>query len=407
MFRYAKIVFLVSVMVLLGVLLSGCGSQEPTPAPETAAAEPAKPTDEPTSAPETSEQAAPTEVAAESPTQVPESEESEEQTLVAFGFSSVTTDYGWTMSHDLGRQAVEKEFPQVKTIYVESLPFSEEASRTLEQFIADGAKLIIIAAEYGEFIYKVAEANPDVKFLEANGSQQFDNVTTYYFANGIGEYLLGVAAGLLTKSNKVGFVTSFPIPINYTSANAFHLGARSVNPDVETNVILINSWYDPAAHRLAAETLIDGGADVIYSNLDDPSAIQVAEEKGVWVATAFTERSQFGPNAYMNSLVLDWGPFYISEVQSMLDGTWKGNRVEILPLGDVMHLGEWGQNVPQEVRDQVESVSQQIMDGTMYPFVGPIYNAAGEPVIPEGEQMSLEFMRTEWVWPVEGVSGLE
>ncbi|MBN1314577.1 MAG: BMP family ABC transporter substrate-binding protein [Anaerolineales bacterium] len=397
MLRISKLVSCIIVIILLAILISSCGSKVPTKAPE------------PTVAPATStvEQAPPTEKPAENPTQVPETEKPAGEVVVAFGFSSVTTDFGWTMSHDLGRQAVEKKFPQVKTIYVEAMPFSEEASRTLEQFIADGAKLIIIAAEYGEFIYKVAEANPDVMFFEANGSQQFDNVSTYYYANGLGEYLLGMAAGLLTESNKLGFVTSFPIPINYTSANAFHLGARSVNPDVETNVILINSWYDPAAHRLAAETLIDGGADVIYSNLDDPSAIQVGEEKGVWIGTAFTERSQFGPNAYLNSTVTDWGYLYTAEVEALLNGAWEGNRIVISTLGEVVDLGEWGQNVPQDVRDQVEIVHQQILDGSMYPFVGPIYNADGELVIPEGEEISLEFMRTDWVWPVEGVSGLE
>ncbi len=327
--------------------------------------------------------------------------------LIAFAFSSVTTDGGWTMSHNLGRQAVEKKFPNVMTTFVEMTPFGEEASRIFQQFINDGAKMVFVCAEYGEFIYRVAEDNPEIAFLEANGTHLYDNVNSYYPEAWKAEYLLGISAGLMTKSNKLGYITSFPIPINYTSVNAFHLGARSVNPNVKTTSITINSWFDPPAHRQAAETLVISGVDVIYSFLDDPSAVQVSEEKGIKYCTQFMDRSQFGPNAYINGAIVDWGLIYKAEVDALLNGNWKGNRDIISPFGKSVDLGAWGKTVPKDVREKVEKVRQQILDGSFNPFVGPITNTKGKVVIAKGEELSQVFLRSKWDWAVEGVTGMD
>jgi basic membrane protein A len=371
-------------VVLLVVLIAGCGQPQPTVTSQV----------EPTAAP-TSQ-----------PTAQPVAEESNGPMLVAFGYSSVKTDNGWTYVHDQGRLALEKALPNVKTTYVEMLPYSEEASRTLEQFIKDGAKFIIVAAEYGEYVYKVAEDYPDIPFLEANGHAQSDNVSSYYFEHTMVDYLLGMAAGLLTKSNKIGFVTSFPVPINYAEANAFQLGAQSVNPNVTTHVVLINAWFDPQAHRQAAEALMDDGVDFVFSNLDDPSAVQAGGERGVWVASAWTDRRSYAPNQYVSGLMVDWGPFYISEVESVMAGTWKGNRSVILPLGGGLDIGPWGDNVPQGVRDSVEAVRQKMLNEGFNPFVGPLKDGKGVVRVPKGQVLTAEDRRTKWDWPLEGVIGM-
>jgi basic membrane protein A len=379
---FAKLTF----VLLTLVVVAGCGQAQPTAVPTAA------PTTQPTAEPTAQTQAQPTQAA--------------DKTLIAFAFSSVVSDNGWTYVHNQGRLAAEAALPQITTKYVEMVPYSEEASRTFEQFIADGAKMIIVAAEYGEFIYKVAAAHPDIPFLEANGATQSANVSSYYFEHTRVDYLLGVAAGLLTKSNKIGFITSFPIPINYAEANAFLMGARSVNPNVTENVVTINAWFDPQAHRQAAEALVDSGVDFLFANLDDTSSVEVAGQRGVWVASAWTERQDFAPETYVNTLLVDWGPFYTSEIQAALDGTWQGNRSVILPLGGGIDLGQWGQKVPQDVRDQVEAVRQKMLNEGFNPFVGPINDATGQQRIPPGEELTPEYRRTQWDWAVEGVVGL-
>jgi basic membrane lipoprotein Med (substrate-binding protein (PBP1-ABC) superfamily) len=357
-----------------GSLLSACGSAA-TPAP----AEPAK-----------EEAAAPA---------------SGEKVKIAFGHVGPVSDEGWTWSHDQGMKAVQKAFPNVETALVENIPFSEEASRTFEQFVADGAKMVIITSEYADFANKVADAHPEVMFLECDGHRATDNQIWYYVQHWYPAYLIGMAAGLLTKTNQLGYVASFPVQSVYANVNSFHLGARSVNPNISTNVVLINSWFDPAAAKQAGVALVDGKADFLFGIMDEAAYLQVAEERGVWAAMWNTDMRRFGPKAYVSSLVLDWGPFYVSEVQALLDGQWKGNREILLPLGGGIDRDKWGENVPPEVQQQVDAIRDKMINEGFNPFVGPINDTTGKAKVSEGQAMTNDELYV-WEWAVEGVTGM-
>jgi basic membrane protein A len=375
-------------LVILSVLLLvGCAQPAPPVEEEAAPAE---------------EEAAPTE---EEATTVEEAGPGE-PVLVAFGHVGPVSDEGWTWSHDQGRLAVDETYPDVTTEMVESMPYSEEASRTLQQFVDDGAKMIFITSEYADFVYEVADANPDVAFLECNGHKATDNLIDYYPEHWDPSYLIGMAAGLMTETNQLGYVGSFPTDSVYTSVNSFQLGARSVNPDVTTKVVLINSWFDPGAARQAGETLVDDGADFLFGIMDEAAYLEVAEERGVWAAMWNTDMRRFGPEAYVSSIELDWNDYYIEEVGSLLDGTWEGNRNVLLPIGMGVDRDDWGENVPQEVQDQVDAVREQMLNEGLNVFVGPIYDTEGNEVIAEGEELSDEYLYREWTWAVEGVTGL-
>lgn len=346
--------------------------------------------------------------ATEAPTEEPTQEPAAEPVLVAFGHVGPVSDEGWTWSHDQGMKTVEAAFgDRVRTALVENMPFSEETPRTLEQFVADGAGVIFITSEYADFVYEVADAHPEVVFLECNGHRASDNMINYYIEHWDPSYLIGMAAGLLTESNQLGYVGSYPTDSVYTSVNAFHLGARSVNPDVTTKVVLINSWFDPAAANQAGNTLIDDGADFLFGIMDEAAYLEVAQERGVWAAMWNTDMRRFGTDAYVSSIMLDWGAFYAEEVGAALDGTWEGNRENILlPIGAGVDRDEWGENVPQDVQDQVDAVRDQMLNEGLNVFVGPIYDTDGNLVIKEGEELSDEYLYREWIWAVEGVVGM-
>ena len=84
----------------------------------------------------------------------------------------------------------------------------------------------------------------------------------------------------MTKTNTLGFVGSFPIPEVLRNINAFTLGAQSVNPKVKTKVVWVNSWFDPPKESEAAQSLINGGADVLLQNTDSTAVLQTAEKNG-------------------------------------------------------------------------------------------------------------------------------
>jgi len=343
------------------------------------------------------------------PTQAPEVTQppvTTEPVLIAFAYVGPASDMGWTWTHDEARKAIEQAFPgQVKTAFIENMPYSDEASRALEQFIADGAKMIFINSEYADFVTKVADKHPDVVFLECDGHRISENHIWYYVEHWNPTYLIGMAAGLMTKTNKLGYIGSYPVQSVYASANAFQLGAQSVNPDVQTKVVLINSWFDPAMANQAANALIDDGADFIMDIMDETAALQVEEQRGVWGATWNTDQRAAAPTKYVSSVSLDWKQFYISEVDSFLKGTWQGNRGVLLPMGKGVDRDNWGPNVPADVQQQVDAIREKMLSEGFNPFVGPIMDTKGQIRVPEGQAMT-ESELYLWDWAVEGVSGL-
>jgi simple sugar transport system substrate-binding protein len=168
--------------------------------------------------------AAPTQ--APEPTKPPEATKApvaSEPILIAFAYVGPVSDMGWTYTHDEARKAIEAAFPgMVKTAFIENMPYSEEASRALEQFVADGAKMIFINSEYADFVTAVADKHPDVYFLECDGHRVSKNEVWYYVAHWNPTYLIGMAAGLMTKSNKLGYIGSFPVQSVYASRQCAH-----------------------------------------------------------------------------------------------------------------------------------------------------------------------------------------
>jgi len=327
--------------------------------------------------------------------------ESNEPLIVAFAHVGPVSDEGWTWSHDQGRIAVEQAFPNVETITIESMPFSEDASRALEGLVAAGAKVVFVTSGYADYLYEVARAHPDVAFFESGApGPDLPNLVGYAIDSHNVAYLIGAAAGLLTESNKLGYIGAYPGI--YGDVNAFELGALSVNPEAITEVVFVNSWFDPAAESQAANALIDDGVDFLYGIMDDPTYLSVAEERGVWAAMWNTDMRRFGPNAYVSSVLLNWDDFYVNEVQAIIDGTWTGNRYVSLPLGEGVDRDAWGQNVPAEVQTQVDAIREEILGG-WNPFVGPIKDSSGTLRVEDGVQMEWADIVLAWDWPMEGI----
>jgi len=341
------------------------------------------------------------------PTAVPETEEIQpvEPITIAFAFNGTVSDEGWTWRANQGRLAVEEAYgDRVKTVFAEFVAYSEDGSRVMEQFIADGASMVIENTGYAEVLWNVVENHPDVAFMGMN-IPKYDNEKGYYAQTQFSAYLIGVAAGLMTESNNLGYLCSFPGI--YTDVNAFTMGALSVNPDVKTQVACINSWYDPPAARQAAEALIGAGADFLFGIMDDPMILVVAEEKGVWAATKTTDLRRFGPTSYVSSELYLWDSFLVEQVGDLLDGTWEGGDMVLLPLSVGTDIDAWGDNVPQDVRDQVDAIREKMLNEGYTPFVGPISDTEGNVVIPVGETLTPEYCFGQWNWTVEGIVGVE
>ncbi|MDN2579555.1 BMP family ABC transporter substrate-binding protein [Aquibium sp. ELW1220] len=327
----------------------------------------------------------------------------EEDAVIAWGYVGPTADEGWTYAHDLGRQAVAAAFPKAKTLFVENVPYSADASRIFRQFAAEGANMIIANSNYGDFIYDVAKRTPDVAFYECDGRNPLDNLGTYYVAHWYPSYIAGVAAGLMSKSGKLGYVASFPVPSVYSGTNAFLMGARTVKPDATLQAIVINSWFDPQAAAQAGTALIDNGADVLFGIMDEAAYLQVAEQRGAKAVMWNTDIRRYGPQAYISSIVVDFSAWYVEQVRRRIAGEWTPTE-DILPIGKGVDRDAWGETVPAEAAAQADAIRDKIMGGWS-PFEGEIKDAKGNVKVAAGHRMT-EVELYNWDWSIEGVTGL-
>jgi basic membrane lipoprotein Med (substrate-binding protein (PBP1-ABC) superfamily) len=335
--------------------------------------------------------------------QTPLAAVAEEDAVIAFGHTGPVTDEGWTWSHDQGMKAVQAAFPKLKTLFVESIPYSADATRTFRQFISEGANMVFATSNYGDFLYDVAKRSPDVAFFECDGRSPLDNLGTYYVAHWYPSYVTGVAAGLMSKSGKLGYVASFPVPSVYSGTNAFLMGARSVNPNATLQTIVINSWFDPQAATQAGTALLDNGADLLFGIMDEAGYLQVAEQRGAKAVMWNTDIRRYGPKAYVSSIIVDFKEFYVNQVRQRLEGKWvpSGN---ILPMTGGVDRDAWGESVPEEVRKQADAARDKILGGWS-PFAGEIKDAKGAVRVAAGQTMTEEELYN-WDWSIEGVSGL-
>lgn len=326
---------------------------------------------------------------------------------VAFVYVGPIGDSGWTYQHDLGRQALEKALgPQIKTTYVESVAEGADSERVIRRLAASGNSLIFTTSfGFMESTLKVAKQFPKVHFEHATGYKTAANVSAYEVRFYEGAYMLGVVAGSMTKTNTLGFIGSHPIPEVIRNINAFALGARSVNPKVQTKVIWVDTWYDPGKERQAAETLIAQGADVLSQNTDSPAAVQVAQEKGKYAFGWDSDMSKYGPQAQLTANTQDWSIYYLDVVKKALAGTWTGNRLTRWGLKEkVIVLSKLSPAVPANVAKLFEQKKQAIASGSLVPFSGPLKDNTGTLKVPAGKAMTVAEL-TAFNWYVEGVSG--
>jgi basic membrane protein A len=329
------------------------------------------------------------------------------QTTLTVGAIYVGTanDYGYNRAMKDGLAAMKAALPGVKLLEAENVPETAEAERVMEGMIQQGAKLIF-ATSFGhqQAAFNLAKKHPDVFFEHAGGWMQAANFGNFFGATQAAWYPMGVAAGKMTKTNKLGFVAGVPIGFVIGNINAFALGARSVNPAVEIHVVVTGGWSDKAKEAAAANALIDQGADVVTMHVDSPATVlQVADSRGVYsIGFQSIEARALAPKGWLTGLGFTWGPFMTATAQSVIAGSFKPAMVRE-GLGSMMAIAPFGSVVPEPTRALVTAAADKVVKG-YNPFTGPLADNDGVVRIKAGEAWDGAKMG-DFDWYVAGVVG--
>ncbi|MBW8779890.1 MAG: BMP family ABC transporter substrate-binding protein [Burkholderiales bacterium] len=305
---------------------------------------------------------------------------------IAFAYVGPVGDGGWSFAHDNGRKALEKELgAQVQTSFVESVPESADAERVFRDMAAQGNTLIFgTSFGYMEPMLKVAADNKGVRFEHATGYKTSDNLRTYDGRTYEGAYMAGVLAGGMTRTNTIGVVGSIPIPEVIRNIDSYTLGAQSVNPKVKVKVVWVNEWFNPPKETEGAQSLIDGGADVLLQNTDSSAVLQTAEKNGKYAFGWDSDMTHYGPKAHLASAVINWGPYYIKAAKDAINGTWTTGKSWWGVKEGTIDLVSVSDKVPADLKAKVDKVKAGLKDGSFAIWKGPISDNAGKEVLKAG-----------------------
>jgi basic membrane protein A and related proteins len=317
-------------------------------------------------------------------------------------------DGGWTYQHDQGRLAVEAAFgDKVETAYQENVPEGADAERVLTQMALSGCNIIFTTSfGYMDPTNNVAAKFPAVKFEHATGyKRDSENVSTFGARFYEGRAVIGTIAGRMTKTNKIGYIASFPIPEVIRGINSTFIHAKKVNPDVTISVVWAYTWFDPAKEADAAKALIEQGVDVIVQHTDSTAPLaEAAKTDGIIGFGQASDMAAYKPSPRVSSIIDNWAPYYVKRVGALLDGTYaQVDSWEGISAGEV-EIGEITDAVPAEVKAEAEAIRDAIGAGTYHPFTGPLNKQDGSvwltegQTAPDGDLLGMNFY-------VEGVTG--
>lgn len=306
---------------------------------------------------------------------------------VGFVYVGPIGDHGWTYRHHVGLEAIEKAFgKEVKTSYIESVPEGSDAVRVIRKLANDGHNLIFTTSfGFMNPTVQVAKLFPKVKFEHATGYKTSKNLTTYNARFYEARYLTGIIAGKMTKSNKLGYVASFPIPEVIRGINSAILGARSVNSKVEISVIWVSTWYDPGKEADAAKTLINQGVDIVFQHTDSPAPCQAAEQLNAYCFGQASDNSEFAKKAHLTAIIDNWDKYYVQRVKDVKNDSWKTQSIWYGLKEGMVNLSGYNKDVPSSVRSLVSETKDKIIAGSFHPFQGPIKDQSGKVVYEKGK----------------------
>jgi basic membrane protein A len=169
-------------------------------------------------------------------------------------------------------------------------------------------------------------------------------------------------------------------------------------------IVWTNSWFDPAAEKKAAESLVNAGACVLGQNVDSPATGEYAQSKGIpWVGYD-SDSSKFAPKSWLTAAVYNWGPYYVSRIKAAMAGTWKPGFYYGSVKSGFTSLAKYGPDVSAATKQKIAAKEKAIENGTFNEFTGPLYDQSGKLRVPKGKTMTVPQLYSV-NWLVKGVIG--
>ncbi len=339
--------------------------------------------------------------------------------VVGFLYVGPKDDFGYNQSHAEGAAALAANVPGIRIVEEASVPETAAVAEAMRSMIEiDGAK-VLFPTSFGYFdpyILELAVEFPEVQFFHAGGLYQEgvhpDNVGSYFGYIDEAQYVAGIVAGHMSQSGRLGFVAAKPIPQVLRNINSYTLGARTVNPDITTQVIFTGDWALPVREAEVTNSMADQGIDVITCHVDSPKVvIETAERRGIFCTGYHANQGSLAPNGYLTGAEWDWSSIYTRLGEEFIAG-------KTLMAGDIPHilrggladnfckLSPYGDMVSDEAKAEADAALAALESGSLIIYPGGLKDNQGNEKIPAGPGLAQDDPELERMdYLIEGVLG--
>ena len=291
----------------------------------------------------------------------------------AFLYTNPIETSAWNYWHDMGRlEAQEKLGDKVETVSL-VVPSRTEAEEVIEQLIREGFNVIFATSPVMlNSCMEPALKHPETKLLVSSQLAGYHHVHTYYLRFYEAKFLLGMLAGILSRSGKIGYIADYPIYGSPSMINAFAAGVRMVNPEAK---IYLN-WTSLRSFDMQ-EPFHDPEIQVVC-NRDLTAPNPTSRYSGLYVRNG-------GEILSMATLLPRWGVFYRHVMEQMLHGVFDASSSSRSGTqsywwgiaSDTLDLAFSSRCSAPTVR-LIRTLQTQIHDLSFTPFEGELRDQAGQ-----------------------------
>ncbi len=340
------------------------------------------------------------------------------EVVVGFIYVGPKDDFGYNQAHAEGAKAMAT-VPGIKILEEASVPETSAVLETMRSMIEVDGATVLFPTSFGYFdpyILEIAEEFPEVQFFHAGGLYQEGvtpkNVGSYFGYIDEAQYVAGIVAAHTSKTGQLGFVAAKPIPQVLRNINSFTLGAKTVKPEITTQVIFTGDWALPVKEAEATNSLADQGIDVVNCHVDSPKVvIETAEKRGIFSSGYHANQAPLAPKGYLTGAEWDWASIY----------TFLGEQItagKTLMAGDIEHilrggladkfckLSPYGPAVSAEAKTDADAAKEQFLAKSVVIYNGELKDNKGAKILAAGnqyDQKNIELEKMDWL--VEGVKG--
>ena len=314
------------------------------------------------------------------------------------GFTQVMHESLTNAAKEVGAELIENE----NTGDSDKQTVKDVATNMIDQ----GAKIVVgCSYGFGEALDELAkeEKYKDITFLHFSGPFQNEtNFENFFGSMDQARYLTGMACAAASKTGKLGYVAAHPFTEVQIGINAFTLGAQAINPNVEVQVVYINSWGDAELEKSAAEQLIAAGCDALTYHADSTATQVAAKEAGVY-ATGWNSKNNACGENYVTGAYWDFTNYFTTTFKNILDGKFKPTGTQPFStygsMADGMvNIDELGKMVSKDAAAKINEVKEKMAKGEFKPFSGAISYSDGKVLCAEGQTLT-----DQEIWAINGV----